>query len=89
MQETLRGALQGLVHSHGWPVGPVRSHGLDHISDTDNTRLKDDLIPGQTQRIARAVHPFMVLQHNIEHDEFTKRKLAQLDVDSPRVENMA
>jgi hypothetical protein len=57
--------FQGLVHSDGWSIGTVGSHGLDHIGDADNAGFKNDIFPRQAYGISRAIQSFMVLQYDV------------------------
>ena len=57
--------VQGLGYSEGRPIGPVGSHGLHDVGNSDNLGLLEDLITGKTPRIAGAVHPFVMLQDDL------------------------
>ena len=57
--------LQRNLNATGRSVGPMRSHGLHHISHRQDAGLQRDLFPPKSLGIARAVQPLVMLQHDL------------------------
>src|SRR6516165_1522369 len=56
--------LDGPVHRHSLAVGPIRNQSIKNIRDGCDARVQMDFVPSQTERIAAAVNPLVVLQDN-------------------------
>ena len=61
----LRDFLQCLIYTEGRSVWSVRSHGLNHISHTQDSCLQENVLTRQAGRVSRTIHSFMMLEHNL------------------------
>ena len=69
-----RDLLAGGIDAQRGPVGPVRGHRVEGVHDGEDPRPERDLLALQPARIARAVEPLLVAEHDIQ------RRLEEADV---------
>ena len=59
----LRNFLYGHVAAQGWPVRSMRGHCLYYVCHSQSLSLDYYVVAGETNGIARAINPLMMLKH--------------------------
>src|SRR5690606_29367784 len=57
--------VDGVIDGEGGLIGPHGGHGVEGVGDQDDAAQDRDFLPGETERVAVTVVPFVVVEDGL------------------------